>query len=123
LEQYASGTAIARLAEPAYGKTTAKEVALAARRGEAPALEVYHQVGRALGIACASFANLFNPECIAIGGGAANAFDLFSGTLQTTMKQRTFPEIYSSLRLIPAQCGTDAGGFGAVYQAMHAAKA
>jgi glucokinase len=123
LEQYASGTAIARLAKPSYGATTAKDVALAARRGEPQALEVYRQVGQYLGIACASFANLFNPECLAIGGGAANAFDLFSDAMQTTMRQRTFVEVYQSLRLVPAQCGTDAGGFGAAYQAMHAATA
>lgn len=121
LEQYASGTAIARLAEPHYGETTAKAVALAARRGEPPALEVYRQVGRYLGIACASFANLFNPECMALGGGVANAFDLFIDTLHITMRQRTFAEVYNRLCLVPAQCGLDAGGFGAAYQAMHAA--
>jgi glucokinase len=118
LEQFASGTAVARMAEPYYGKVTAHDVALAAQRGEARAVEVYHQVGRYLGIACASLANLFNPECIAIGGGAARAFDLFIETLQATMRPRTFPEIFDSVRIVPAECGNDAGGFGAVYQAM-----
>ena len=118
LEQFASGTAMARMAEPHYGKVTAQDVALAARRGEAQALEVFSQVGRYLGIACASLANLFNPECIAIGGGAARAFDLFIETMQTTMRSRTFPEVYNSVRIVPAECGNDAGGFGAVYQAM-----
>jgi glucokinase len=46
LEQFASGTAVARMAEPFYGKTTAKAVADAAHRGETRALEVYRQVGR-----------------------------------------------------------------------------
>jgi len=119
LEQYTSGTAIARLAAPYYGRTTAQEVALAARRGEPQALEIYRQVGWYLGIACASFANLLNPECIAIGGGAANAFDLFIDTLHTTLGQRAFPEACDRLRIVPAQCGTDAGGLGAAYQAMH----
>lgn len=118
LEQFASGTAMARIAEPHYGKVTAQDVALAARRGEAQALEVFQQVGRYLGIACASLANLFNPECIAIGGGAARAFDLFIDSLQRTMCPRTFPEVYNSVRIVPAECGNDAGGLGAVYQAM-----
>ena len=118
LEQYVSGTAVARLAEPSYGKTTAREVAMAARRGEEQALEVFRQAGRYLGIACASFANLFNPACIALGGGAALAFDLFIESLHATMRERTFAEVYNSLRLVPAECGTDAGGLGAAYQAM-----
>jgi glucokinase len=118
LEQFASGTAIARMAEPAYGKTTAKAVALEARRGEPQALEVYRRVGWYLGVACASFANLFNPQAVAIGGGVANAFDLFIETMHTAMRQRTFLEVYNSLRIVPAACGNDAGGLGAAYQAM-----
>jgi glucokinase len=118
LEQFTSGTAIARMAEPSYGQITAHEVALAAWRGESQALEVYRQVGRYLGIACASFANLFNPQGLVIGGAVANAFDLFIEAMQTTMRQRTFVEVYNSLRIVPAECGTDAGGLGAAYQAM-----
>jgi glucokinase len=118
LEQFTSGTAIARLAKPYYGQTTAYEVALAARRGEPQALEVYHQVGRYLGIACASLANLLNPQGLVLGGAVANAFDLFIEAMQTTMRQRTFVEVYNSLRIVPAECGTDAGGLGAAYQAM-----
>lgn len=118
LEQFASGTAIARMATPYYGKTTAKEVALAARRGEPQAVEVYRQVGRYLGIAGASFANLFNPQGLVLGGAVANAFDLFSEAMQTTMRQRTFVEVYNSLRIVRAERGIDAGGLGAAYQAM-----
>lgn len=118
LEQFASGTAVARMAEPFYGKTTAKAVADAAHRGETRALDVYRQVGRYLGIACASFANLFNPQGLAIGGAVANAFDLFIETMHTTMRERTFIEVYNSLRIVPAECGTEAGGLGAAFQAM-----
>ena len=109
---------MARTAESYYGKTTARAMATAARRGEAQALEVFRQVGRYMGIACASFANLFNPECLVMGGGAAKAFDLFIDAVQTTMQQRTFAEVYDCLRIVPAECGTDAGGLGAAYQAM-----
>jgi glucokinase len=118
LEQFASGTAIARLATPYYGQTTAKQVAEAARRGEAHALQVYRDVGRYLGIGCASFANLFNPQLLVLGGAVANAFDLFIETMHATVRERTFAEIYDSLRIVPSECGTDAGGLGAAYQAM-----
>jgi glucokinase len=123
LEQFTSGTAITRMAEPFYGQTTAYEVALAARCGESQALEVYRQVGQYLGIACASFANLLNPQGLVIGGAVANAFDLFIEAMQTTMRQRTFVEVYNSLRIVPAECGTDAGGLGAAYEAMQCVSA
>jgi glucokinase len=118
LEQFASGTAIARLAEPYYGKTTAKQVSEAARQGEADALQVYRDIGRYLGIGCASIANLLNPQLLILGGAVAEAFDLFIETMHATMRERTFAEIYDSLRIIPAECGTDAGGLGAAYQAL-----
>ena len=118
LEQFASGTAIARMAQPHYGEVTAADVADAARRGEPPALEVFRQVGHYLGIACANFAHLFNPECLVIGGAVADAFDLFIEPLQTAMQARTFTEAYSRLHITPAACGTDAGGLGAAYCAI-----
>jgi glucokinase len=118
LEQFASGTAIARMAQPHYGEITASALAAAARRGDPPALEVLRQVGYYLGIACANFANLFNPDCLVIGGAVANAFDLFIEPLQTAMQARTFTEVYARLRIAPAARGTDAGGLGAAYCAM-----
>ena len=113
LEQFASGTAVARLAKPHYGEITSIDVAEAARRGESHALGVFQQVGHYLGIACASFAHLFNPQCVIIGGAVANAFDLFIDVMQTTTQRRTFGEVYQTLRIVPATCGTDAGGQGA----------
>jgi glucokinase len=118
LEQFASGTAIARMAQPHYGEITAAAVANAARCGEPPALEVFRQAGYYLGMACANFANLFNPECLVIGGAVADAFDLFIEPLRTAMQARTFTEVYSRLHITPAACGTDAGGFGAAYCAI-----
>lgn len=118
LEQFASGTAIARMAAPHYGRVTARDVALAAQRGETAALAVYRQVGHYLGIACASLANLFNPQCIVLGGAVAQAFDFFIESMRTTLRQRTFVEVYEALHIVPAQCGPDAGGLGAAYQAM-----
>lgn len=122
LEQFASGTAIARMAMPYYGAVTAKTVAMAAQQGDAQAVAIYQQVGYYLGIAGASFANLFNPQCLIIGGAVARSFDLFSASMRETLRKRTFAEIYDNLRIVPAACGTDAGGLGAAYQAMQAAQ-
>ena len=118
LEQYVSGTAIARRAQPHYGTVTSEVVAQAARRGEVEALEIFQRVGWYLGIACANLAQLFNPQCIVIGGGVSAAFDLFREPLQRTMRERTMLEVYAQVRVIPASCGPLAGSLGAAYHAM-----
>ncbi len=118
LEQYVSGTAIARLAQPHYGTVTSETVAQAARRGETVALDIFRRVGWYLGMTCASMAQLFNPQCIVIGGGVSEAFDLFRELLQRVMGERTMPEVYEQVRVVAATCGPDAGSLGAVYHAM-----
>lgn len=118
LEQYVSGTAIARLAQPHYGTVTSEAVAQAARRGEAEALKIFQRVGWYLGIACASMAQLFNPQCIVIGGGVGEAFDLFCEPLHRVMRERAMQEIYEQVRVVPATCGPVAGSLGAAYHAM-----
>lgn len=123
LEQYVSGTAIARLAQPHYGAVTSESVAQAARRGEAEALAIFQRVGWYLGMACANMAQLFNPQCIVIGGGVGEAFDLFREPLQRAMRERTMLEIYEQVRVVPAACGPIAGSLGAAYHAMREAGA
>jgi len=118
LEQYVSGTAIARLARPHYGEASSEAVAQAARRGEAEALAIFRQVGWYAGIACANLAQLFNPQCIVIGGGVAEAFDLFQKPLERAMRERAMPEIDEQMRVAPAACGPLAGSLGAAYHAM-----
>ena len=118
LEQYVSGTAIARLAQPHYGTVTSEVVAQAAQRGEAEALAIFQRVGWYLGIACANMAQLFNPQCIVIGGGVGEAFDLFREPLLRLMRERTMPEVYEQMRVVPAACGPIAGSLGAAYHAM-----
>jgi len=118
LEQYVSGTAIARLAQPHYGTATSETVAQAARRGEAEALAIFQRVGWYLGIACANMAQLLNPQCIVIGGGVGEACDLFCEPLRRVMGERTMFEIYQQVRVVPAACGPFAGSLGAAYHAM-----
>lgn len=118
LEQYVSGTAVARLAQPHYGMVTSEAVAQAARRGEAEVLGIFQRVGWYLGLACANMAQLFNPQCIVIGGGVGEAFDLFDEPLQRVMRERSMLEVYEQVRVVPAACGPVAGSLGAAYHAM-----
>ncbi len=118
LEQYVSGTAIARMAEPHYGPVTSEAVARAARLGEPKALDIFRQVGWYLGIACANVAQIFNPQCLVIGGGVGEAFDLLIEPLQRVMRERTFVEVNEQVRVVPAACGPLAGALGAAYHAI-----
>ena len=90
LEALASGTAIGRRArevaverpDSALGrlaverKILGEDVTELAQKGDEAALYVLEETGRWLGIGLAGFINIFNPEVVAIGGGAAKAGEL-----------------------------------------------
>lgn len=81
LEQYASATAIARMAKDKIREGTksvlsgipleildAFDVATAANKGDPLALECFSEAGLYLGIAAATAVNMLNPQAIIIGG-------------------------------------------------------
>lgn len=129
LEAHASGWAIARDAqrlldagvpsilpdllaaegEPLSGAL----VAHAARQEDGLALEVLAAAGRALGAGVASFAHLFNPEVIVIGGGVVAAGDLLLDPLRDALKVHLINGFDRNLRIIPSVLGEDAGIVGA----------
>ena len=53
-----------------------EDVTELARQGDEPAISVLDEAGRWLGIGLASFVNIFNPEVVAVGGGAMEAGEL-----------------------------------------------
>ena len=73
-----------------------------------------------MGIACANLAQVLNPQCIVIGGGVGEAFELFCEPLHRVMQARTMSEVYDQVRVVPAACGAIAGSLGAAYHAMRA---
>ena len=93
LEQYASGSALLRLAragaaahpEAAAGllglagdaeSITGPMVTTAARAGDKVARDAFDQVGRWLGIALANLVQVLDPRLVVIGGGVADAGEL-----------------------------------------------
>ncbi len=110
LEAVASGTAIARDA----GMASAREVAEAARDGDAAALGVLERAATYLGLGIATAATLFNPEAVVVGGGVAGAWDLLGPIVRRVVDERTFPPNRATLRgIFPAALGEDAGAIGA----------
>jgi glucokinase len=105
LEQYASATAICRMAMDAVAKGTAPVLAEAlarhgqkfdaqivfecAQRGEPAAGAIFETVGKTLGIALGNLINVLNLPLHVVGGGVAKAWDAFSPALMRELKSRS----------------------------------
>jgi len=126
LEQYASATAIARMARQRIeaGEATSlrsdagrfpdsAEVAEAAANGDPLALACFAAAGRYLGIAAASAVNLLNLEAIVIGGGVGQSYGLLAEHLRKEIKRRAFKTPAERVVLLQGELGDDAGLLGA----------
>ena len=124
LEQYASATAILRMAEerglPSDASCTSAAVYSAAKAGNSTAVGIFRDMGRYLGLGLASLVNVLNPELIVIGGGVAHSWDLFIDSLRTEITARAFHHPANRVRLIRASLGDSAGILGAARVAFDA---
>lgn len=119
-EQYASGSALVRVAQELSGReVSGAEVTAAAASGEEFAVKSFDIVGEWLGRGIASACALLDPEIVVIGGGVSDAGELllkptrasFAAHLPAT-SQRPHPE------LVIAHLGSDAGVIGAAALAL-----
>jgi glucokinase len=76
LEQYASGTALARYARERGETREGSDLTDAARAGETVAVQAFAEVGRWLGQGLADLVAVLDPGLFVIGGGVAEAGDL-----------------------------------------------
>jgi glucokinase len=143
VEQYASATAVVRMAREAIAGNLSKELARAAEdagkefdsrhvyqlamKGDAATQQIFRRVGRALGIMLADVVNALNLPIYVIGGGVASAWDAFAPTMMEEIRKRSF--VYAatvpegprpakpnkSTLITMAQLGSDAGLYGAAY--------
>jgi len=91
LEQYVSGTAIARTySEVSKEKKIAgaEEVFLLAEKGDKMALEIVNDFVNSLSIAILSLKNLLDPEVFIIGGGVIGAKRVWWDKLKKTLENR-----------------------------------
>ena len=139
LEQYASATAIKRMANDMIKAGKAPElskVALAnpeltsklvfdlAKAGDKPAQQIFDNVGEALGIGVAAFVNALNLPMYVIGGGVSAAWDAIAPRMMEVLRRRSF--VFAATRpsdrpivsgrstiITRAVLGGDAGLYGA----------
>ncbi|HWM64614.1 MAG TPA: ROK family protein [Solirubrobacterales bacterium] len=131
VEALASGTAVGREGraaaerEPgsALGRMLAageevdgKVVTDAALAGDETAVAVFDLIGRRLGVALTSFANIFEPETFVIGGGVMAAGELLLDPARRELEARALPPM-NRTPVVAAELGYDAGMIGAAAMA------
>ncbi len=93
-----------------------RAVTEAALGGDETAIAVFDLVGRRLGVALASLANIFEPEVIVIGGGVIAAGDLLLEPARAELRARALTPM-NRVPVVAAELGQDAGMIGAAAMA------
>jgi glucokinase len=127
LEALASGTAIQRRArEVANERSTSalgrlaierqvlgEDVTRLAQEGDDASISVLEETGRWLGIGLAGFVNTFNPEVIAVGGGASQAGELILESARKEVQLRASSPSRDLVEIKEATLGPESGVLGA----------
>jgi glucokinase len=115
LEAVASGEAAERAAIELWGEgADAHRLVQAALSGDAAAASALERIGRYLGIAIGSFANIFAPDLVVVGGGFGTAaWELLSGPAAEAARREALHPADEELRIVQAALGDDAGLVGA----------
>lgn len=114
VEQYASGTAIIRMArEAGLEAASSWDVYELAINGDEKAAAVFSKMGKYLGIVFAGLVNVLNPEMIVIGGGVSGGWDLFIHRVEREVIERAFRDPARRAKIVRAGLGEDAGILGA----------
>jgi glucokinase len=93
-----------------------KAVTEAALGGDPTAVAVFDLVGSRLGAALVTFANIFEPEVIVIGGGVMAAGDLLLEPARRTLRAQALRPM-NEVPVLAAELGPDAGMIGAAAMA------
>jgi glucokinase len=109
LEQYASGSAIARGA----GTPTPAGAFEAARAGDARAVRAVERAATMLGIGIANVVLAVGPERVVVGGGAAAAGELLLEPARQEFARRNRMMPIERMSILPAELGPFAGAIGA----------
>ncbi len=117
LEAYVSGTAATVAAREAFGPSAdAHRLVRLANEGDATARELLAGLGRRLGSGIGSFANVFGPRLVVLGGGfGVAAFDHLRGPAEEVARREALEPMRSTVRLAKAELGTAAGLIGAAF--------
>ena len=91
----------------------------AALSGNADALRVFEKFGRLFGVALTTYANLFSPDLIVIGGGLSGAAEFFLPVAGRWLNSHWMERATKKIRLRQTKFGMDAGIVGAASLVLH----
>ncbi len=133
LEAYAAASAVviaaqemlaAGKASPGLQKLASSGVKLTsaliyqlAKEGDSSAKSIYEEVGKALGIAIASFINILDLDTFVLGGAAVDAWDAFEKSMFEEVARRSYIYRNDPRDILKSSLGGQAGVFGAAYLA------
>ncbi|HVP76135.1 MAG TPA: ROK family protein [Gaiellaceae bacterium] len=122
LEAVASGRAADEAAKEAFGPAAdAHLLVRLANEGDAQARAILERIGGLLGCGLESFANIFSPELIVIGGGfGLAAWDHLIPPAERVLRREALLPARDDVRIVPAELGTAAGLIGAAFVAYEA---
>ena len=115
LEPYVTGLAATRAAQDAFGPAAdAHRLVRLANEGDARAREILADIGAHLGSGMGSFANIFEPALIVIGGGfGVAAWEHLIGSAEAVMRREALRPMRDDVKVVRAELGTSAGLIGA----------
>lgn len=131
VEALASGTALGREGRAAAEREPESELGRMLRSGEridgeavtelamtgdGPACAVMALIGHRIGIALTSFANIFEPDVMVVGGGVSAAGDLLLDPARKEVSSRALPPM-NRTPVVAAELGAQAGLIGAAEMA------
>ncbi len=122
LEGFASGAGIALLAKDRQSanpspllpqEPSAKDVAEAARQGDALSLSILDECGRKLGQGLAVLIDVLNPERIILGSIFTRCESLLRPSIEDSISKEVMSETGKACTIVPAELGESIGDFGA----------
>jgi glucokinase len=126
LEAISSGTGIANYVAEELKKgapsclsldplPTAKDINLAAQKGDSLAVAAIERAGMYLGLGLSNYLQIFNPSIIILGGSVTQCGDLLFNPMKAELKQRVMgPEYLTNLTITKAGLGDMVGLLGAL---------
>ena len=97
---------------------TAKDIAEAADKGDATALEVYRICGEYLGRGLSLLIDILNPQAIVLGSIFARSGHLLVESMKKEIEKEALPQSSGVCRILPAKLGESIGDYAAIAAAL-----
>jgi predicted NBD/HSP70 family sugar kinase len=90
-----------------------QDILNAARDGDMLVQDEVKKASRYIGVAVANLVDMFNPQCVIIGGRLVEAGDVVVNTIRETVQRRALPISSNGVLVVKNALGADSAGIGA----------